>query len=205
MASYTTNLPVNNRFNITAAFGEKGSLWKNGHKGVDITADDKTLYAVCDGEVTFVGFDKDGWGRYVSIMPNGFERIRIITCHMVNNSAKVKKGDKVSRITKIGTMGSTGNSTGVHVHIEMRIDNTPVDITPYLLLENKRVSGLISENYKFDASKQASLLSKIQNAFDGKETTDSDQIDELKKQINDLQNRLSSAEEKIKKAIEALN
>lgn len=205
MASYTTNLPVNNRFNITAAFGEKGSLWKNGHKGVDITADDKTLYAVCDGEVTFVGFDKEGWGRYVSIMPNGFERIRIITCHMVDNSAKVKKGDKVSRITKIGTMGSTGNSTGVHTHIEMRIDNTPVDITPYLLLENKRTSGLISENYKFDAANQSSLLAKIQNAFDGIKDTNTEEINSLKNQISELQKKLSATENKIKNAIAALN
>ena len=67
MSSYTTNIPVNNTFNITAVFGQKGSLWKNGHKGVDITAENKTIYSICDGEVTVVGWDADGWGRYVSI------------------------------------------------------------------------------------------------------------------------------------------
>ena len=51
-----------------------------------------------------VGFDEGGWGRYISIKPEGFERIRIIFCHLVKDSVKVKKGDKVSRKTVLGTM-----------------------------------------------------------------------------------------------------
>lgn len=168
MASYTTNIPVNNAFNITAVFGQQGSLWKNGHKGIDITAENKTLYSICDGEVTVVGWDADGWGRYVSIKPNGFERIRIILCHLVKDSAKVKAGDRVSRLTKIGTMGTTGNSTGVHVHVEMRVDNTPVDPTPYMLLVNKKASGLRDTDYKFSPEDQKSALTAVLNAFDAK-------------------------------------
>ena len=103
MASYTTNLPVNGKFNVTAIFGQQGSYWKNGHKGIDLTAADKRIYSVCDGTVTVVGFDKNGWGRYVSIKPEGFERVRFILCHLVENSVKVKKGDKVSRLTHIAS------------------------------------------------------------------------------------------------------
>ncbi len=168
MASYTTNIPVNNTFNITATFGQSGSLWKNGHKGIDITAQNKTIYSICDGEVTVVGWDADGWGRYVSIKPSGFDRVRIILCHLVKDSVKVKVGDKVSRLTKIGTMGTTGNSTGVHLHVEMRVDNTAVDPTPYMLLENKKASGLVDTDFKFSPENQKSALTAVLNAFDAK-------------------------------------
>ena len=168
MSSYTTNIPVNNTFNITAVFGQKGSLWKNGHKGVDITAENKTIYSICDGEVTVVGWDADGWGRYVSIKPAGFERIRIILCHLVKDSVKVKAKDKVSRLTKIGTMGTTGNSTGVHLHVEMRVDNTAVDPTPYMQLQNKKASGLKDTDFKFSPENQKSALAAVLNAFDAK-------------------------------------
>lgn len=171
--SYITNLPVNNKFNITAIFGQKGSVWKNGHKGVDITAADKNLYSMCDGVVTYQGYDKN-WGYYVSVMPNGFERIRIILCHMVKGSIKVKKGDRVSRTTVLGTMGTTGNSTGVHVHVEMRIDNTAVDPTPYLKVENKVAAGLNGADYKTTAAESNEILQEMLDKFDGKSAPTTD-------------------------------
>ena len=208
MAAYTTNIPVNNVFNVTAVFGQSGSMWKNGHKGVDITAQDKTLYSVCDGEVTVVGWDKGGWGRYVSIKPSGFERIRIILCHLVKDGVKVKVGDKVDRLTKIGTMGTTGNSSGVHVHVEMRVDNTPVDPTPYMLIANKKASGLKDTDYKFSPENQSAALTAILNAFDGcAGTGDEDyqaKIKELEATLQAVNTRLAAAEQKIENAKKAL-
>ena len=109
-----TNLPLTGRITITAAFGEKGPYWKTFHKGIDMICDDKTVYAPCAGTVRVVAFDEGGWGQYVTIgSPDG--RIHI-HCHMVKGSVKVQSGEKVTRITKIGTMGDTGNATGVHLH-----------------------------------------------------------------------------------------
>lgn len=198
MASYTTNLPVNGKFNVTAIFGQQGSYWKNGHKGIDLTAADKRIYSVCDGTVTVVGFDKNGWGRYVSIKPEGFERVRFILCHLVENSVKVKKGDKVSRLTHIGTMGTTGNSSGVHLHVEMRIDNKSVDPSTYLLIANKKQSGLSDGDFKFDAKSQKTFLSALLAEFDGKKAdTTADEsaqkIKELEGVISTLQNKISAA------------
>ncbi len=197
MANYTTNLPVNNTFNITAYFGQKGSYWKNGHKGIDITAANKKLYAICSGEVTVVGWDQNGWGRYVSVKPDGFERVRIITCHMVKDSVKVKKGDKVSRTTVLGTMGSTGNSSGTHVHIEMRVDNTPVDPTPYLLIPNRKASGLADTDFKFDPACQKTALQAILDDFDGKFTanseSDGEAVKRLSSQVESLKTELAAA------------
>ncbi len=208
MASYTTNIPVNNVFNVTAVFGQSGSMWKNGHKGVDITAQDKTLYSICDGEVTVVGWDKDGWGRYVSIRPNGFERIRIILCHLVKDSVKVKVGDKVTRLSKIGTMGTTGNSSGVHVHVEMRVDNTPVDPTPYMLIANKKASGLKDTDYKFAPDNQSAALTAILNAFDGCSSTGNTdyqiKIKELEAELQIVKTTLATAEQKIENVKKAL-
>ena len=203
MASYTTNLPVNGKFNVTAIFGQQGSYWKNGHKGIDLTAADKRIYSVCDGTVTVVGFDKNGWGRYVSIKPEGFERVRFILCHLVENSVKVKKGDKVSRLTHIGTMGTTGNSSGVHLHVEMRIDNKSVDPSGYLLIANKKASGLSDTNFKFNKEKQRELLTAVLSEFDGKKAdTTADEsaqkIKELEGVISTLQNKISAAQNALK-------
>ncbi len=210
MASYTTNIPVNNVFNVTAVFGQSGSMWKNGHKGVDITADNKTIYSICGGEVTVVGWDADGWGRYVSIKPSGFERIRIILCHLVKDSVKVRVGDKVTRVTKIGTMGTTGNSTGVHVHVEMRVDNTPVDPTPYMLIANKKASGLKDTDYKFNSNDQNAALTAVLAAFDTKNSTEPShaecekKIKSLESELAGVKERLAAAESKIENVKKAI-
>jgi len=207
MAKYTTNLPVNGKFNVTAVFGQKGSLWKNGHKGIDIVSDDKTIYSICDGEVTVVSFDNGGWGRYVSIKPDGFERIRIILCHLKEGSVKVKKGDRVSRTTKIGTMGSTGNSTGVHLHIEMRVDNTAVDLSSYLGIENKIKSALMDTDFKVNENEQKRLLENIINSFDKKDESHKacdDEIESLKKELESTKKELKAAKDTIAAVKKAL-
>lgn len=203
MASYTTNLPVNGKFNVTAIFGQQGSYWKNGHKGIDLTASDKKIYSVCDGEVTVVGFDKNGWGRYVSIKPEGFERIRFILCHLVENSVKVKKGEKVSRLSLVGTMGSTGNSSGVHLHVEMRIDNESVDPSSYLLISNKKQTGLSGADFKFDKENQKEFLTALLSEFDGKSNADkpdtnAQKIKELEAEISALKSKISTAQNALK-------
>lgn len=43
------NLPISGIFNITATYGQKGKYWANGHQGLDIICDNKTIYAACDG------------------------------------------------------------------------------------------------------------------------------------------------------------
>ncbi len=212
--SYITNLPTNGTFNVTAYFGQENtSLWTNGHKGVDITGDE-ILYSVCEGEVTYQGYDKS-WGYYVSVKPNGFERIRFIQCHMVKGSVKVKKGDKVSRTTVLGTMGSTGNSTGVHVHVECRIDNTAVDPTPYLKISNKKASGLSATDYKTTAEESAEILQQMLDKFDGKSASATDykalyeqekaEKTKLESEVNTLTAEVSALNKKISTAKAALS
>ncbi len=129
-----TNLPITGAFSITAVYGQKGSFWANGHKGIDFVANDRRIFATCNGRVRLVSYDKNGWGQYVSI--EGDEGYRHIFCHLVKDSVTVKAGDPVTPLTVLGTMGSTGNVSGVHLHYQLQRGNTVVDPTDYLGIPN---------------------------------------------------------------------
>ena len=209
MSNYITNLPINGTFNVTAYYGQENTkYWENGHKGIDVTGD-KTLYSICDGTVTFQGYDKS-WGYYVSVMPNGYDRVRFILCHMVKGSIKVKKGDKVTRTTVIGTMGTTGNSSGVHTHIECRIDNTAVDPTPYLKIENKKATGLKNTNYKTTVAESNKIIQQMLDKFDGKNSykalyeAEKKKNTELAAKVSKLEAQISALNKKISDAIDFL-
>lgn len=133
-----TNLPLNGEIEIMAAFGEvNAKLWKDGHKGIDMVSADKTVYSPCDGVVRVVAYDAAGWGQYVSI--GDVAGRRHLLCHMVKGSVLVKTGDKVTRTTKVGTMGSSGNSTGAHLHYQLNTsDGTPIDPSVWTHIPNKR-------------------------------------------------------------------
>lgn len=132
-----TNLPVTGTFSITATYGQSGQYWKNGHKGIDIYSDNHNIYATCYGTVRVIAFDENGWGQYVSVGDeNGY---RHIFCHLQKGSVKVKVGDTVTPLTVIGTMGSTGNSTGTHLHYQVNDkNNTPVDPTAFIGVPNRK-------------------------------------------------------------------
>lgn len=132
-----TNLPINGIFKITATFGQKGPYWANGHKGVDIVCANHNIYATCDGTVRVVAYDASGWGQYISI--GDAEGRRHIFCHLVKGSVRVKVGDRVNRTTVIGTMGTTGNSSGIHLHYQLNsAANLPINPCPYLGIPNSK-------------------------------------------------------------------
>lgn len=144
-----TNLPVTDEFRVTCEYGRKGKLWASGyHKGIDLVCDNRNVYCTCDGVVKSVGFDKNGWGQYVRV-DNGKGRIHIF-CHFVKDSVRVKVGQKVNRATILGTMGSTGNSTGVHLHFQIEDAKRNVyDPTEWLGIPNK-VGTYNSKNYQIE-------------------------------------------------------
>jgi hypothetical protein len=150
-----TNLPVTGKFNVTCIYGKKGNLWSSGyHKGIDLTCSNRNIYSSCDGIVKTVGWDPDGWGRYVRIQESTTGRIHIFA-HFVKNSVKVSVGQKVSRTTILGTMGTTGNSTGVHLHFQIEDSKRNVyDPTEWLGIPNK-VGSYNSADYQIDTPKPA--------------------------------------------------
>ena len=81
-----------------------------------------TIVAVGDGEVAFAGV-MGGYGNVVDIKHSGGVTSRY--AHLA--SIKVKQGQKVAAGTQIGVEGTTGQSTGVHLHFEIHVDGTAVD------------------------------------------------------------------------------
>lgn len=106
---------------ITSPYGYRSSPWGWGtdfHPGIDIADSWGTpVFATASGTVTFAGWD-GGYGQIVVIdHGNGFQ-----TAYAHNSSIMVDVGQQVSKGYHIADMGSTGASTGPHVHYEVRVN-----------------------------------------------------------------------------------
>ena len=99
------------------------------HTGIDLVEPfGSPVYAADDGVVALVGSSSSGYGRYVVIAHSG----GLDTLYGHLSTTLVKVGQRVSQGQTVGLEGSTGNSTGPHLHFELRIKQQPVDPSPYL-------------------------------------------------------------------------
>lgn len=104
------------------------------HAGVDIAAVTGTpIFAAGNGTVVFSG-KKGGYGSVVEI-DHGYG---YITLYGHASKLLVKTGDKVVRGQKVALVGSTGASTGPHLHFEVMVDSVKVDPAPFLALQAQR-------------------------------------------------------------------
>ena len=100
------------------------------HTGIDIAAPfGTTVTAAAPGVIVAVGHSGVGYGNYVVIGHGG--GIMTLYGHLLETDVLV--GDVVGRGQRIGLEGSTGWSTGPHVHFELRINDSVIDPMPYLL------------------------------------------------------------------------
>ena len=113
-------------YHLTARFGDYSGLWSHFHTGLDFAAPTGTpIHAVANGVVTSVGYDGAYGNKTVVTLDDGTE---LWYCHQ--NSFAVAVGDEVHSGDLIGYIGSTGNVTGPHLHLEVRPGaGDPVD--PY--------------------------------------------------------------------------
>ena len=99
------------------------------HTGIDMVEPfGSPIYAADDGIVALVGSTSNGYGTYVVIAHSG----GLDTLYGHLSAALVKVGQLVNQGQPVGLEGSTGNSTGAHLHFELRINQKPVDAAPYL-------------------------------------------------------------------------
>ena len=99
------------------------------HTGIDLVEPFASpVYAADDGVVALVGSSSSGYGRYVVIAHSG----GLDTLYGHLSTTLVKVGQRVSQGQTVGLEGSTGNSTGPHLHFELRIKQQPIDPSPYL-------------------------------------------------------------------------
>ena len=113
---------------ITSRFGNRESIRTYGHTGLDIAAPGGTpIKAAADGKVTFAGYS-GGYGYVVKMSHgNGIE-----TYYAHCSKLYVSTGEKVAAGDTIAAVGSTGNSTGNHLHFEVRINGEEVNPQNYL-------------------------------------------------------------------------
>jgi murein DD-endopeptidase MepM/ murein hydrolase activator NlpD len=116
--------PVNGP--ITGSFGENRG--DHMHAGIDISAPTGTaIRAVASGTVALAGWT-GGYGQYTCIQHGG----GLSSCYAHQSSIGVSVGQSVSQGQVIGAVGSTGNSTGPHLHFEIRSGGSPVSPLSYL-------------------------------------------------------------------------
>ena len=113
---------------ITSRFGAKSSIRKSVHTGLDIAASSGTPYAAAAaGTVTFAGY-KGSYGNLIVIThANGVQ-----TYYGHSSKIYVKVGETVSQGETIGAVGSTGNSTGPHLHLEVRVNGVAYNPQNYV-------------------------------------------------------------------------
>lgn len=116
---------------LSSIFGEprtSSSGEMRSHKGIDICVPPGTpVLAATDGVVAFAGTEAE-YGRLI-VIDHGHD-FSTIYGHLAK--IQVKAGEKVSKGQAIGTVGLSGNSTGPHLHYEVRLRNSPVNPIRFL-------------------------------------------------------------------------
>lgn len=123
------SLPLRTAFRYTSGFGPR---WGRMHNGTDFAgAHGSPILATADGVVIHADW-LSGYGRLVKIQ----HEFGIETRYAHLSKIYVSEGQRVSRGDRIGDMGNSGNSTGTHLHYEVRIDGRPVNPMTYIKAAN---------------------------------------------------------------------
>ncbi|MBU6374498.1 MAG: M23 family metallopeptidase [Bdellovibrionales bacterium] len=114
---------------VTSHFGVRGG---DMHEGVDLRAPSGTpVYAAHDGVVLYSGSGITGYGNLVVIKSS----VGMATVYGHNSRLLVRKGQTVTRGQRVALSGSTGRSSGPHLHFEVRAGLQPVDPLKFALRE----------------------------------------------------------------------
>lgn len=177
MAIQQYQYPFKSKFVFGTAYGTKGSMWKCGwHSGLDLKSTnyggDGRVYPISTGVVQTVAYSSS-YGNYVIVEhEDGY-----LSLYAHLRKVSVSSGQRLDLNTVIGQEGSTGNSTGLHLHIEVHKGSYkyPASIDPKEFIENKILEAEIAmekaqfEQYmaEYEAAKRAKTVSSwAQAAWD---------------------------------------
>jgi murein DD-endopeptidase MepM/ murein hydrolase activator NlpD len=117
---------------FTSGYGVRSDPFRGAaamHAGIDLAGPVGTpIYATADGVVSEAGYNSGGYGNLIKL--NHGRGIETRYGHL--SSLAVAPGQRVTRGQVIGRMGSTGRSTGSHLHYEVRIDGRAVNPIPFM-------------------------------------------------------------------------
>lgn len=125
----TLSWPLPGYFRLTSDFGVRRVIYgvPDVHRGMDLPAPANTpIYAAASGQVSTIAH----WSYGTCVKIDHGSGLVSIYGHMI--ARYVNNGDYVEKGTKIGGVGSTGNSTGNHLHFEVDLNGTPVSPRNYL-------------------------------------------------------------------------
>ena len=106
---------------VSSEFGQR---WGKLHAGIDIAADaGEPVHAAARGLVIYAGDGLQGYGHVVIIRHDD----SLTTLYAHNSHLEVKQGNTVNQGTVIAKVGSTGHSTGPHLHFEIRVGEKPIN------------------------------------------------------------------------------
>ena len=135
MASMPAIMPVaKDKCKVVSGYGMRFHpilKYRRLHSGIDMTARQGTpIYATGDAVVRVAGRNPQGFGGYgvVAVLDHGFG-FQTLYAHMA--TVKVRVGQHVKRGEQIGTVGSTGMSSGAHLHYEVIQNGKKVDPVYY--------------------------------------------------------------------------
>ena len=163
LSEFNAPFKIDVTYSITSLFGTRNDPFTNEeifHSGIDLSAPEGTeIVASAGGKIYKTGYEPNGLGNYVKIQHdvNG-ETYYTAYGHMLDNSIVVSEGQIVKSGEKIGIIGSTGRSTGIHVHFMLMSPNCSYNKSD--LKDPKSIidSDLIRRNeYKNNKSKYPSL------------------------------------------------
>lgn len=120
MADYEARIApfINVTFYVTSEWWEQ----PRNHRGLDIATPSSLgnvpLYSMCNGTVVHKAFDENGYGNYI-IMKDSITGMGFLYAHLHEPSNK-NVGESVTLGEQVGLEGTTGSSTGIHLHLEMQ-------------------------------------------------------------------------------------
>ena len=169
-------VPINSEnIKITSYYGNRqyyyqGKLIKDFHNGIDLVpspCNNNEILAFADGVVTSVQKTgvQYGTGCYVRLKhSNG---LNTLYYHLKSGSVCVNVGDKVVKGQKLGIIGTTGKSTGIHLHFQIDKGSSKTSINPYDYLFNDKI--FIEEKTEEDLSKvnKANILLMVKKTIRG--------------------------------------
>ncbi|QQR40796.1 M23 family metallopeptidase [Devosia rhizoryzae] len=141
--SAPVHMPISGNFRQSSTFGNRSDPFtgrKAFHSGLDFAAaSGTTVFSAADGVVSFVG-DRSGYGKVVEVRhANG-----LVSRYAHLSAQLAREGQKVTTGTPIAKVGSTGRSTGPHLHFEVRRGENALDPKPFLDA-GKRLGAMLGQ------------------------------------------------------------
>ena len=151
------NTPLREHVRINSAYGYRlhpvSGKWA-GHQGIDYPAPKGTpIRATAQGKISFIGV-QNGYGKVIFIEHD--DVYSTVYAHQSRFKEGLRKGVNIEKGQIIGYVGSTGISSGPHLHYELRVNNQPVDP----IQEKRKLAASKPGNPMPDLARGASLAAK---------------------------------------------